>query len=42
LAAGSAQREQTHVLKIKPPLCIDQAGVDCLLEALEVAFTQAW
>jgi 4-aminobutyrate aminotransferase-like enzyme len=30
------------VLKIKPPLCIDVASVDFLLEALEVAFTEGW
>ena len=31
-----------NVLKIKPPLCIDEAGVDFLLEALEVAFSEGW
>ncbi|HEX6887703.1 MAG TPA: aminotransferase [Candidatus Nanopelagicales bacterium] len=31
-----------NVLKIKPPLCIDAAGVDFLLEALETAFAEGW
>ena len=38
----AATGDHMNVLKIKPPLCIDSAGVDFLLEALEVAFTQGW
>ena len=38
----AATGDHMNVLKIKPPLCIDAAGVDFLLEALEVAFTQGW
>ena len=38
----AATGDQMNVLKIKPPLCIDAAGVDFLLEALEVAFTEGW
>ncbi|MCU0263446.1 MAG: aminotransferase [Candidatus Nanopelagicales bacterium] len=38
----AATGDHMNVLKIKPPLCIDAAGVDFLLEALEVAFTEGW
>ena len=38
----AATGDHMNVLKIKPPLCIDDAGVDFLLEALEVAFTEGW
>jgi 4-aminobutyrate aminotransferase-like enzyme len=38
----AATGDHMNVLKIKPPLCIDVAGVDFLLEALEVAFTEGW
>jgi 4-aminobutyrate aminotransferase-like enzyme len=38
----AATGDHMNVLKIKPPLCIDHAGVDFLLEALEVAFTEGW
>jgi 4-aminobutyrate aminotransferase-like enzyme/Ser/Thr protein kinase RdoA (MazF antagonist) len=38
----AATGDHMNVLKIKPPLCIDVAGVDLLLEALEVAFTEGW
>ena len=38
----AATGDHMNVLKIKPPLCIDPAGVDFLLDALEVAFTQGW
>lgn len=38
----AATGDHMNVLKIKPPLCIDEAGVDFLLEALEVAFTEGW
>jgi 4-aminobutyrate aminotransferase-like enzyme len=38
----AATGDHMNVLKIKPPLCIDVAGVDFLLEALEVAFAEGW
>ena len=38
----AATGDHMNVLKIKPPLCIDAEGVDFLLEALEVAFTEGW
>ena len=38
----AATGDHMNVLKIKPPLCIDAAGVDFLLEALEVAFAEGW
>ena len=38
----AATGDHMNVLKIKPPLCIDAAGVDFLLEALEVAFSEGW
>lgn len=38
----AATGDDMNVLKIKPPLCIDSAGVDFLLEALEVAFAEGW
>ncbi len=38
----AATGDHMNVLKIKPPLCIDEAGVDFLLEALEVAFAEGW
>ncbi len=38
----AATGDHMNVLKIKPPLCIDAASVDFLLEALEVAFTEGW
>jgi 4-aminobutyrate aminotransferase-like enzyme len=38
----AATGDHMNVLKIKPPLCIDGAGVDFLLEALDVAFTEGW
>ena len=38
----AATGDHMNVLKIKPPLCIDAAGVDFLLEALDVAFTEGW
>ncbi len=38
----AATGDHMNVLKIKPPLCIDDDGVDYLLEALEVAFTEGW
>jgi 4-aminobutyrate aminotransferase-like enzyme len=38
----AATGDHMNVLKIKPPLCIDHAGVDFLLEALAVAFTEGW
>lgn len=38
----AATGDHMNVLKIKPPLCIDDAGVDFLLEALEVAFGEGW
>lgn len=38
----AATGDHMNVLKIKPPLCIDAAGVDHLLEALEVAFAEGW
>jgi 4-aminobutyrate aminotransferase-like enzyme len=38
----AATGDQMNVLKIKPPLCIDESGVDHLLAALEVAFTEGW
>lgn len=38
----AATGDHMNVLKIKPPLCIDEAGVDFLLEALEVAFGEGW
>ena len=38
----AATGDHMNVLKIKPPLCIDDAGVDFLLEALEVAFAEGW
>ena len=37
----AATGDHMNVLKIEP-LCIDAAGVDFLLEALEVAFTEGW
>jgi 4-aminobutyrate aminotransferase-like enzyme/Ser/Thr protein kinase RdoA (MazF antagonist) len=38
----AATGDHMNVLKIKPPLCIDAASVDFLLEALEVAFSEGW
>jgi 4-aminobutyrate aminotransferase-like enzyme/Ser/Thr protein kinase RdoA (MazF antagonist) len=38
----AATGDHMNVLKIKPPLCIDSAGVDFLIEALDVAFTEGW
>ena len=38
----AATGDHMNVLKIKPPLCLDAAAVDFLLEALEVAFTEGW
>jgi 4-aminobutyrate aminotransferase-like enzyme/Ser/Thr protein kinase RdoA (MazF antagonist) len=38
----AATGDHSNVLKIKPPLCIDAAGVDFLLEALEVALAEGW
>ena len=38
----AATGDHMNVLKIKPPLCIDAAGVDFLLAALEVAFSEGW
>jgi 4-aminobutyrate aminotransferase-like enzyme/Ser/Thr protein kinase RdoA (MazF antagonist) len=38
----AATGDHMNVLKIKPPLCIDDAGVGFLLEALEVAFAEGW
>ncbi len=38
----AATGDHMNVLKIKPPLCIDAAGVDFLLAALDVAFTEGW
>ncbi len=38
----AATGDHSNVLKVKPPLCIDEAGVDFLLEALEVAFSEGW
>ncbi|HYO20193.1 MAG TPA: aminotransferase class III-fold pyridoxal phosphate-dependent enzyme, partial [Dermatophilaceae bacterium] len=40
--AMAATGDHMNVLKIKPPLCIDEPAVDFLLEALEVAFTEGW
>jgi 4-aminobutyrate aminotransferase-like enzyme/Ser/Thr protein kinase RdoA (MazF antagonist) len=38
----AATGDHMNVLKIKPPLCIDETGVDFLVHALEVAFTEGW
>ncbi len=38
----AATGDHMNVLKIKPPLCLDAAAVDFLLEALDVAFSEGW
>jgi 4-aminobutyrate aminotransferase-like enzyme len=38
----AATGDHMNVLKIKPPLSIDAEGVDFLLAALDVAFTEGW
>lgn len=38
----AATGDHMNVLKIKPPLCIDAAGVQHLISALEVAFEHGW
>lgn len=38
----AATGDHRNVLKIKPPLCIDAAGVDHLLAALEAVLSEGW